>query len=298
MHPADLADLLMMNDTIYRIDLGARRILEFRGPDALRFLNGQLTQDVALAVGKQVSVPSCVTDAKGRLQFRVWITALSSDRFDLDAAMDADGSLEARLTRYLIADDVEVTERSDDWRLIHFTADPGSTPKGIEMRRSSRFGLPGVDWWIPRELEVDIASIGVALDGDDLEDFRIRRMIPVEGRELIDGTLPPEAGLDASDISYTKGCYTGQEVISRIKSIGKVNHRLALMMLSACIDPASMELLDASGRSAGRITSLSPRIHDGIRHALGYLKRGAEGELMIRDKHGEPHALRLSGEPL
>ena len=287
----------MMNDTMYRIDLGARRILEFRGPDALRFLNGQLTQDVALAVGKQVSVPSCVTDAKGRLQFRVWVTALTSDRIDLDAALDADGSLEARLTRYLIADDVDVVDRSGDWRLIHFTADPGTAPEGIAVYRSSRFGLPGVDWWIPRELEVDIASIGVALDGDDLEDFRIRRMIPVEGRELIDGTLPPEAGLDTTDISYTKGCYTGQEVISRIKSVGKVNHRLTLMMLSACIDPVSMELVDASGRSAGRITSISPRTHDGMRHALGYRKRGAEGELMIRDHGGALHQVRLTGGP-
>ena len=50
-------------------------LLEFSGPDAVRFLNGQLTQDVRKVMGAKFSLPSCVTDAKGRLQFRVWLTA-------------------------------------------------------------------------------------------------------------------------------------------------------------------------------------------------------------------------------
>lgn len=57
-----------------RIDCGVPALLEFRGPDAVRFLNGQLTQDVRLVAGGKVSLPACVTDAKGRLQFRVWLT--------------------------------------------------------------------------------------------------------------------------------------------------------------------------------------------------------------------------------
>ena len=56
---------------IARIDLGTPALLEFRGPDAVRFLNGQLTQDVRRVVGGKMSRPSCVTDAKGKLQFRV-----------------------------------------------------------------------------------------------------------------------------------------------------------------------------------------------------------------------------------
>ncbi len=48
-------------------------LLEFRGPDALRFLNGQLTQDVKRVAGGKIALPACVTDAKGKLQFRVWI---------------------------------------------------------------------------------------------------------------------------------------------------------------------------------------------------------------------------------
>ncbi|RYD47208.1 MAG: hypothetical protein EOP85_05925, partial [Verrucomicrobiaceae bacterium] len=56
------------------VDLGTPALLEFRGPDAVRFLNGQLTQDVRKVVGGKTTLPSCVTDAKGKLQFRIRIT--------------------------------------------------------------------------------------------------------------------------------------------------------------------------------------------------------------------------------
>ncbi|MFZ9941215.1 MAG: hypothetical protein ACO3F7_03580, partial [Luteolibacter sp.] len=56
-----------------RIDCGVPALLEFRGPDAVRFLNGQVTQDVRKLEENAFSLPSCITDAKGRLQFRVWL---------------------------------------------------------------------------------------------------------------------------------------------------------------------------------------------------------------------------------
>ncbi len=70
------------------------------------------------------------------------------------------------------------------------------------------------------------AWISNSPDGDLTEFERIGRGIPKWGAEITEGMLPPEAGLDATDISYSKGCYIGQEVISRIKSAGKVNRRL------------------------------------------------------------------------
>lgn len=279
---------------MFRIESGTRTILECRGPDARRFLNGQVTQDVGMVADGLVTLPACVTDAKGRLQFRVWITALSPECFLIDGPADPEGSLESRLTRYLIADDVEFTDRTDDWRIVHFTDDPGTSPDGVLARRSSRFSASGVDWWIPRGFLPTADLPGTLLEGDALEDHRIRHGIPTEGRELVDGVLPPEAGLDASDISYSKGCYIGQEVISRIKSAGKVNQRLVRMTLDACVEPASMEMIDAAGRSAGRITSLSPLAHDGLRHLLAYRKRSAEGELMVCGADGERHPLHLA----
>jgi len=91
----------------------------------------------------------------------------------------------------------------------------------------------------------------------------------------VEGMLPPEALLEATDVSYNKGCYIGQEVISRIKSAGKVNKQLTLFLFDAGIPVAPGPLENAAGTAAGELTSVSPLATDGVRHALGYVKRGA-----------------------
>lgn len=204
-------------------------VLEFCGPDAVRFLNGQVTQDVRKVMGTGRVLPSCVTDAKGKLQFRVWISEGKVDGTVLVFCRgDMKGDLEARLTRYLIADDVEVRDVSEE-----------IFPKD--------FGF-----------------------GEMAESERIGKGIPKWGAELTVGMLPPEAGLDATDISYNKGCYIGQEVISRIKSAGKVNRRLVKLSFDG--DCLTGDFLNAEGKICGEVTSVSNR------NGLGFLKRSAEDE--------------------
>ncbi len=206
-------------------------VLEFRGPDAVRFLNGQVTQDVRKVMAGGEVLPSCVTDAKGKLQFRVWLAKGKAD----DAVMvfcraEMLEDLEARLTRYLIADDVEVRNVSDEIALDDFK-------------------FPHADL---------------------SERERIAHGIPRWGAEITAGMLPPEAGLDVTDISYNKGCYIGQEVISRIKSAGKVNRRLVKLAFEGMGQLG--EFLNAEGKVCGEVTSVDGEI------GLGYLKRSAEGE--------------------
>jgi tRNA-modifying protein YgfZ len=219
-------------------DLGEKPgALEFSGPDAVRFLNGQITQDVRKVIGTGLVLPSCVTDAKGKLQFRVWIAEGCGGVLVIcPAGMTED--LEARLTRYLIADEVEVRDVSDKFRI-------------------EDFGFPEMD-----------------------EAERIAKGIPKWGAELREGMLPPEAGLDATDISYNKGCYIGQEVISRIKSAGKVNRRLVKLVFET--EGKTGEVTDTEGKPCGEVTSVSGSL------GLGYLKRGAE----------EYAALTVSGIPV
>jgi len=205
-------------------------VLEFRGPDAVRFLNGQVTQDVRKVMSGGVVLPSCVTDAKGKLQFRVWIAkGQTEDAVLVFCHKKMLEDLEARLTRYLIADDVEVRNMSDE----------------ISM---DDFKFPHADL---------------------SERERIERGIPKWGKEIVVGMLPPEAGLDVTDISYNKGCYIGQEVISRIKSAGKVNRRLAKLGFTG--NGKLGEFLDANGKVCGEVTSVDGEI------GLGYLKRSADG---------------------
>ena len=277
---------------IQRIDCGSPALLEFRGPDAERFLNGQLTQDVRLVAGGKIALPSCVTDAKGRLQFRVWITESDDGGLWVEGPADRAEELEARLTRYLIADDVEVFPRTGKWLLVHFTGASPSVPLGVTIRESSRFGVPGTDWWIPAALEVGFPREIPQLEGESLEAFRLKNGVPIWGRELTEGMLPPEAGLDASDISYQKGCYIGQEVISRIKFAGKVNKRLVRMVIDESVPADALSLVDGNGESIGCLTSVSPRAECGLRHAMGYLKRGEERAFVI-GPDGERHIARM-----
>lgn len=268
------------------VNIGTPALLEFRGPDAVRFLNGQLTQDVRKVVGSGVCLPACVTDAKGKLQFRVFITESADGALWVAGPQGRNEELEARLTRYLIADDVEVADLSGKYSLYHLIGPETEAPAGVLARSSGGYGVPGWDWWFAGDA-VPLPEGATLLAGDELEAFRIRNGVPEWGRELTEGMLPPEALLEATDISYTKGCYIGQEVISRIKSAGKVNKRLTRFVLDAAIPfaPGPLE------NGAGEITSVSPIAENGIRHALGYVKRGAT-ELFFKAKDGTLYPVR------
>lgn len=270
---------------IPHVPLGHHDVITFSGPDAARFLNGQITQDVRRVVGSQAAAHACVTDAKGRLQFRVCLAADADGRILIAAPAGLGEELEARLTRYLIADDAEASSPSS-WQLHHFLGQPPAPAPGVLVRAIDRFGETGTDWWLPAEAGFTLPAGCETLDEDAAETLRITRAIPAWNHEITPGILPPEALLEASDISYQKGCYIGQEVISRIKSAGKVNRRLTRFeILGPTASPGP--LVDSADREAGSITSIAPATAtSNTRLALGFLKRNAEGkELRLQNTH-------------
>lgn len=103
------------------------------------------------------------------------------------------------------------------------------------------------------------------------ETRRIIDGIPRWPNELYPGILPPEAGVEEQSISYTKGCYTGQEVISRMKRAGKTNRHLVKLSLDKPLIPTKAKLL-VDGREAGFITSVASHVAQG-EVALGYRLR-------------------------
>jgi folate-binding protein YgfZ len=271
------------------VDLGTPALLEFRGPDTVRFLNGQLTQDVRKVAGGKVSLPSCVTDAKGKLQFRIHLTEGPDGALWLEGPEGRAEDLEARVTRYLIADDVDVSDLTGKFHLFHIIGDAPEGSEGTVVRASNRYGTGGqgiasADWWLPEG--VSLPEDIYPFDAQILEHTRILNGVPAWGAELLEGMLPPEAALEETDISYHKGCYIGQEVISRIKSAGKVNRRLTRFTFDAAapVIPGPLE------NGAGELTSISPLGDTGTRHALGYVRRGA-GDLSIRGEDGNVYLL-------
>jgi folate-binding protein YgfZ len=253
------------------IDLGTRCLLEIQGTDAIRYLNGQVTQDVRLLVQHpDAALPSCVTDAKGRLQAYVtlYLVNASPTTLWIEAPRELRETLYARLSRYLIADDAEITDRSEEFQLMH------QTDRGTEDTEFShaRFGVPGWDRWVPAvAVPKQYGMQGI----EDMEALRIEHGVPRWGYELSEGLLPPEAGLDSHAISYQKGCYIGQEVISRMKSAGKVNRKLYRFLLHLEGAERGCSLVDEQGEEVGVLTSVCQP------HAMGYLNKKAFGKTVF-----------------
>ena len=278
--------------------------LLFTGPDRLRYLNGQVTQDLRkLSVDR--ALPACVTNAKGRLQAEVWISDLGGALL-VDAHPDVVETLPARLERYIVADDVALENQTLTHTLFHCLDQPGMIP-GISdstLLRSSRVGIPGWDLRVPNTaLQETRRILGIPDDSRfGWERLRISHGIPAWGSELSEDTLPPEAGLDQTHVDYHKGCYIGQEVLSRIKSVGHVNRRLVLLTArpdgSAAQDPEGAILFDPlqpaqesrdSRDSVGHITSII-RLETGP-VALAYLKRGVHARTVVSEA-GTPFEVR------
>lgn len=271
----DLADQLARG----RREGGAYAVhpkLEIRlsGADAFRYLNGQVTRDLG-RLGKDEAIPACILTPKGKLCAPLLIRRDGEDLI-VESETALEDALTARLERYIVADDLSVAVEPPR-SVIHVFGEaaleePWASVDGI---RVSRMGQPGKDL-DPAKLR----DVGPALlDPIIVEILRIDRGIPVWGRELTEETLPPEAGLDLTHIDYDRGCYPGQEIISRLKSVGRVNRLLQRVKARGGAGEADwiltrgMTILSTEGKERGVITSVAPKIAAEDSAALAYVAR-------------------------
>ena len=284
-------------------DLSERVELVLTGADRVRYLNGQVTSNVQkLAAGQ--TQPACVTTAKGRLCAEILITATSDSLFiDADAALR--DTLPARIGRYIIADDVTLEDVSDTRALLHFIGTPTPAIDGAWCAPSRRFGRDGWDVRLP-SAAFDAAKAALfsqhrLLDSALLETLRIEAGIPRWGRDIGEDTLPPEAGLDRTHIDYHKGCYIGQEVISRLKSVGHVNRHLTGFVSEDGTPLTAGAAIFAPGetRPLGTLTSVAFSFALDKPIALGYLRRGSPtGGLLARPADASGVETRIAAHPL
>ncbi len=260
-------------------DLSGRAKFRLTGGDRVRFLNGQVTNDVRKA-NANWSMPACVLTAKGKTDAFIFIRA-EAEEFLIDAERAQRESLAQRLHRYIIADDVVVDDVSEEFALFHVTAEPApNLPNDGHWLRAKRFGLAGWDLVVPaaehdRVLQ-ELAAQETLLDADAMERLRIEQGIPRWGRELSDQIIPVEANLADDAVDYAKGCYIGQEVISRMKMSGQMSKRLCgLVSLDGSpLAPETRLLGSEEVKDVGWITSATRSDRLGKEIALGYVKRG------------------------
>jgi len=235
------------------------------GSDARRYLNGQLTIDVGrLTPG--VARQGLILTAKGKLcaPLQVWT---SENGFVIETEATLQEDLLSRLERYIISDDVTITQISGGAPLFHLPGLPASAG-GLSI---CRVGLPGSD--VPLRPEGLTEYSAPALDL-----LRISTGTPLWGAELSTETLPQEALLERVAVDFDKGCYVGQEVVSRLKSVGRVNRCLHGFL--GPLEPVSLPLgivtKEPSPRPAGTLTSTARDFELAQTLSLGYLNRQFE----------------------
>ena len=267
-------------ETCSLFDLSARAKFRLRGSDRLRFLNGQITNDLRKAT-ETTAIEACILNAKGKIDAHLFISA-AQDAYLLDADADLREAIPARLDRYIIADDVQVEDVSDEFDLFHFLdSERPDLPNEFPVLRAHRFSIAGWDVWMKRtdarRARESFSQRWAMRDAAWAETLRIQSGIPRWGRELTNEIIPIEANLEERCIDYSKGCYIGQEVISRIKMSGQTNKRLCgLVSLDGLALSPSMRLTAVTDdqRDVGWVTSAdyNPQFEKHI--GLGFVKRG------------------------
>jgi tRNA-modifying protein YgfZ len=236
-----------------------RDLVVVDGPDAERYLQGQLSNEVAgLAVGE--SCWSLLLEPSGKLGFLVRVARVAPGRFELDADRGWGEQVETRLRRFLIRTKAEVERgvRSVD---LDGDALVDDLDHGVDERPA---GAVLVGWWGKGVHRV--APSGPLLDEAALAARRVAAGWPAHGHELTDGVIPGATLLVPVTASFTKGCYTGQELVARVDSRGnnvpETLHRVELT--SDAVDGAEIE---TGGRVVGHLTTVAGR------RALAYVHR-------------------------
>ena len=296
---------------VYR---AARDVLAVSGPEAEPYLQGQLSQDLApLAVG--VSAESLLLEPDGKLSALLRVTRRDGQSFLLDVEGGYGDAVTARLRRFLLRSKVEI--EALPWRCLSMR---GSAVRDVAaglltvLEERGVLALPyawngwtGVDLLGPDDvvLAPESATLPaglVACGADAVEACRIASGIPAMGAELTNKTIAAEAGLVARAVSFTKGCYTGQELVARIDSRGS-NVARRLVGVIAAEGSSEEEALSRGmtlhagdappGDSAtddkvvGTITSATWSSELGAWIALGYLHRSVDAPGPVRVRSGD-----------
>jgi tRNA-modifying protein YgfZ len=296
---------------------GARRtsrdVLAVRGPEAESYLQGQLSQDLApLANGR--SADSLLLEPDGKLCALLRVTRIGDDEFVLDTDGGYGEAVAARLRRFLLRSKVEIEHR--EWRCLSLRGEraeevaasiAGTGPGALRLTLDFEWnGWRGVDVLGPADLvpdpqRGDLPDGAEACGPDSFEACRITSGVPAMGTELTGKTIAAEAGLVERTVSFTKGCYTGQELVARLDARGsKVARRLVGVVAAG---PASEEPLrpgmtlhagaappgDAASddKVVGTITSAAWSSELGAWAALAYLHRNVEAPGTVRLRSGD-----------
>ncbi len=231
------------------VAIRARSFVAVRGPDAEDFLQRMVSNDVS-----QDTCEALLLTPKARVIAPLIVWRRAEDDFLLLTEPELEGAVIRHLLRMRLRAHVDVASE------VHTS----------HVVLGGDRGIPTADYGTPA-VEVLDADLEPTMGEDELERLRVLAGTPRWGREIDDRILPAEAGLDETAISFTKGCYPGQEPVARLRHRGRVNRGLRVLEIAGSELPDYDAELSYEGKAVGRVTSA---VHENGRiAALAFVRR-------------------------
>lgn len=268
--------------------------IEIKGPDAKKFLNGVLTNDINKLQGK-TGCYTLMLAPKGKIVADAFCYTCGSD-FGMTCTPSLKPAILENLKKYIIFQKVEVVDRSEKWGTLSVLGPKAqeylqplspNLPTGefsytepiwgdlqLYAIYKRQWGLPGYELWTYKEKIPELkAKLNLPILTEDIQEIlRIESGTPRFGVDFDETTIPQEANL-YNALSFTKGCYVGQEIVARLEHRGHVGKQLVQFFLTdKTPPPAGEKIFPSEGEEIGYVTSscYSPKYQKAI--ALGYLR--------------------------
>jgi folate-binding protein YgfZ len=291
-------------ESVALFDTSWHAVISLAGPDRARYLNAILTNNIqALTEGR--GVLALLLNAQGHILAELEVYALGEKLLTLSHASVRERTV-ATLDKYIIMDDVELTDATDEVGSFAIEGPraavivqqacglaleelPDMAIREVTVERMpcqfvrrSYFGQPGAEFiarreWLPLLWQKLLSGVqahdGEAIGMNALNTLRLEARVPWFPADFNDSVIPHEAALEGTHISFTKGCYTGQEIVERVRSRGHVNRKRVNLRLSSTIAPAPGTKLRAEGADVGTVTSAAFSPVAGAAIGMGYVRR-------------------------
>jgi folate-binding protein YgfZ len=244
-----------------------RAFVRVAGPQAADYLQRMVSNDV-LALASGGACEALLLTPKARVVATLVVVRLADDDFILLTEPELGDVVRDHLARMRFAARCTI-EREE--RASHLVF--GREPSGVLAVPNRDYGVPVwevLDGPVPEGTSVVAEA--------ELERLRIEAGTPRYGREVDDRTLPAEAGLDERAISFTKGCYPGQEPVARLRYRGHVNRALRILRLRGELPAAGTEIVH-DGRAVGRLTSIVGTGEGAV--GLGYVRKEVPEDAVV-----------------
>jgi folate-binding protein YgfZ len=323
--PAQFADPLaeqrLARQAAALIDTNFRAVFSLSGPDRARYLNAVMTSNVRDLAPGQGNI-GLLLNNQGHILAELTTLALEDRLLLLGHALAREQTF-ATLDKFIIMDDATLTDETAESGTLaiegpaapaivrdlagvdllalplrgHAMATVKAASEEIPCRviRQSLYGFPGAEFLVRRDALAALwpalaaavrAGGGAPIGYRALSALRLEAGIAWFGSDFDQHQIPHEAAIETTHISFTKGCYTGQEIVERVRSRGHVNRRLTGMAFDGAAPPAPESKLLAAGAEVGNVTSaaFSPLLGQPI--GLGYVRR----------EHSAPGTILQCGE--